>query len=64
MKFTSYLFLKAEKHLSIQIQPPVKANCTCQAKALSNTPTENRPDQKQPCRKLSLLRQFFHNSTL
>ena len=33
----SYLFLNAQKYLSIKIQPPMKANCTCQAKALSNT---------------------------
>lgn len=33
----SYLFLKAEKYLSIKIQPPMKAICTCQAKALSYT---------------------------
>lgn len=67
----SYLFLKAEKYLSIKIQPPMKAICTCQAKALSYTlwSKQNWSVRGLPelCHKLRPLHRsffFFNNSTL
>lgn len=43
----SYLFLKAQKYLSIKIQPPMKANCTCQAKHFQTHSDQNSIDQRE-----------------
>ena len=67
----SYLFLKAQKYLSIKIQPPMKANCTCQSKHFQTHSDQNSIDQREGFQSPVIssgpsivFAFFFNNSTL